>query len=283
MARLDRRRSRRCAPRAGSTTSSSTVVRRAELRTSTARRPGCSRCSTVASRSRASHRRGGTASTRSATVPSRPPTSSSPNPAVRASRRRRSPTTSRRWPTSPGILAEGADWFRELGTEAVAGHDPLHRQRRDPARTASPRSRCGTTLRAGRSTRSAAASRPVARSSRSSPASRTRSSRPSALDTPLTYEAMRDAGSGLGAAGFIVLDDRDDLVAVAHGIVALPRGRVVRPVHAVQARRPRARRPPRQDPAVRGARHRSRRARRPGRRPSPTVRAARSRNSSRSS
>jgi NADH-quinone oxidoreductase subunit F len=39
-----------------------------------------------------------------------------------------------------------------------------------------------------------------------------------ALDTPLTYEAMRDAGSGLGAAGYIVLDDRDDLVAVAHGI-----------------------------------------------------------------
>jgi NADH:ubiquinone oxidoreductase subunit F (NADH-binding) len=40
----------------------------------------------------------------------------------------------------------------------------------------------------------------------------------SGLDTPLTYEAMRAAGTGLGAAGFIVLDDRDDLVAVAHGI-----------------------------------------------------------------
>jgi NADH-quinone oxidoreductase subunit F len=40
----------------------------------------------------------------------------------------------------------------------------------------------------------------------------------SKLDTPLTYEDMRAAGSGLGAAGFIVFDDRDDLVAVAQGV-----------------------------------------------------------------
>lgn len=38
-----------------------------------------------------------------------------------------------------------------------------------------------------------------------------------ALDTPLTYEAMAAAGSGLGSAGYIVLDDTDDLVAVAAG------------------------------------------------------------------
>jgi NADH-quinone oxidoreductase subunit F len=40
----------------------------------------------------------------------------------------------------------------------------------------------------------------------------------SALDTPLTWEAMTSAGGGLGAAGFIVLDDQVDLVAVAHGV-----------------------------------------------------------------
>ena len=40
----------------------------------------------------------------------------------------------------------------------------------------------------------------------------------SALDTPLTWEAMAAAGGGLGAAGFIVLDDQVDLVAVAHGV-----------------------------------------------------------------
>lgn len=38
------------------------------------------------------------------------------------------------------------------------------------------------------------------------------------LDTPLTYEHMKQAGSGLGAAGFIVFDDRDDMVAVAQGV-----------------------------------------------------------------
>jgi NADH-quinone oxidoreductase subunit F len=39
-----------------------------------------------------------------------------------------------------------------------------------------------------------------------------------ALDTPLTWEDMAAAGSGLGAAGFIVLDDAVDIVAVAHGV-----------------------------------------------------------------
>ncbi|MEJ7583764.1 MAG: NADH-ubiquinone oxidoreductase-F iron-sulfur binding region domain-containing protein [Acidimicrobiales bacterium] len=38
------------------------------------------------------------------------------------------------------------------------------------------------------------------------------------LDTPLSYEAMVDAGSGLGAAGFIVFDQSSDLVAVAQGV-----------------------------------------------------------------
>jgi NADH:ubiquinone oxidoreductase subunit F (NADH-binding) len=40
----------------------------------------------------------------------------------------------------------------------------------------------------------------------------------SAFDTPVSYEAMRAAGTGLGAAGFIVFDDADDVVAVAAGV-----------------------------------------------------------------
>jgi len=40
---------------------------------------------------------------------------------------------------------------------------------------------------------------------------------PAALSAPLTYEGMQGVGSGLGSAGFIVLDDSDDLVAVAAG------------------------------------------------------------------
>lgn len=38
------------------------------------------------------------------------------------------------------------------------------------------------------------------------------------LDTPLTYEDMTAAGSGLGSCGFLVFDDTTDFVAVAHGV-----------------------------------------------------------------
>lgn len=38
------------------------------------------------------------------------------------------------------------------------------------------------------------------------------------LDTPLTYEALADAGSGLGSAGFIVFDDTTDPAAIAAGV-----------------------------------------------------------------
>ena len=38
------------------------------------------------------------------------------------------------------------------------------------------------------------------------------------LDTPLTYEDMRDAGSGLGSGGYIVFDDHADMAAVVAGV-----------------------------------------------------------------
>jgi NADH:ubiquinone oxidoreductase subunit F (NADH-binding) len=38
------------------------------------------------------------------------------------------------------------------------------------------------------------------------------------LDTPVSYEALADIGSGLGAGGFLVFDDEDDLAAVAAGV-----------------------------------------------------------------
>ncbi|MGI8755705.1 MAG: NADH-ubiquinone oxidoreductase-F iron-sulfur binding region domain-containing protein [Acidimicrobiales bacterium] len=40
----------------------------------------------------------------------------------------------------------------------------------------------------------------------------------SSFDTPLTYEDMKAAGSGLGTGGFIVFDESVDLVAVAQGV-----------------------------------------------------------------
>jgi NADH:ubiquinone oxidoreductase subunit F (NADH-binding) len=38
------------------------------------------------------------------------------------------------------------------------------------------------------------------------------------LDTPISYEAMAAIGSGLGSGGFIVFDDRADVVGVAAGV-----------------------------------------------------------------
>ncbi|HYT40385.1 MAG TPA: NADH-ubiquinone oxidoreductase-F iron-sulfur binding region domain-containing protein, partial [Acidimicrobiia bacterium] len=38
------------------------------------------------------------------------------------------------------------------------------------------------------------------------------------LDTPVSYEAMEAAGTGLGAAGFLVFAETDDLAAAAAGV-----------------------------------------------------------------
>jgi NADH:ubiquinone oxidoreductase subunit F (NADH-binding) len=38
------------------------------------------------------------------------------------------------------------------------------------------------------------------------------------LDTPVSYEALAEIGSGLGSAGFMVFDDSDDIAAVAAGV-----------------------------------------------------------------
>jgi NADH:ubiquinone oxidoreductase subunit F (NADH-binding) len=38
------------------------------------------------------------------------------------------------------------------------------------------------------------------------------------LDTQLTYETMTEAGSGLGSAGYIVLDDSSDVLAAVAGV-----------------------------------------------------------------
>ena len=113
------------------------------------------------------------------------------------------------------ILAEGPDWFREMGTAespgtvvcTVSGRTRRHGVAEFPM---------GTPLRevieaigggpAGQ--RVVAAMSGVANPLVPE----------SLLDTPLTYEAMAAIDSGLGAAGFIVFDDTTDLVAVAHGV-----------------------------------------------------------------
>ncbi len=116
----------------------------------------------------------------------------------------------------PGILAEGADWFRELGTPESPGtivctvtgstrragvaEVELGVSLAEVIDTIGGGARDGHRLVAAIS----GVANPIV------PAAQ--------FDTPLTYEAMRAIGSGLGACGFIVFDDTDDMVAVAQGI-----------------------------------------------------------------
>ena len=116
----------------------------------------------------------------------------------------------------PAIVVNGADWFRELGTTespgtivcTVSGATGRHgvgevalgTPLREVLESLGGGARPGHEIVAVMS----GVANPLL------PAS--------ALDTPVSYEAMQAAGSGLGAAGFIVFDDGDDLVAVAAGV-----------------------------------------------------------------
>jgi NADH-quinone oxidoreductase subunit F len=116
----------------------------------------------------------------------------------------------------PAIVRNGAAWFRSLGTDESPG-TIVCTVTGDTVRNGVAEVAMGTPLRevleqiggGARPGRELAAvlsgvANPVL------PAS--------AFDTPLTYESMRAAGSGLGAAGFIVFDDTRDLVSVAAGV-----------------------------------------------------------------
>jgi NADH-quinone oxidoreductase subunit F len=116
----------------------------------------------------------------------------------------------------PGIVANGADWFRSVGTEQSPGSIVV---------TVS-----GATARAG------VAEVPMGTPVRTlveSIGGGPREGRtivafasgvanalvPAALlDTPADHESLRAIGSGLGAAGFLVYDDATDMAALAAGV-----------------------------------------------------------------
>src|SRR5262249_51466590 len=113
----------------------------------------------------------------------------------------------------PGILAEGADWFRSVGTAASPGTIVC---------TMSGRCRVhgvgevamGTPLREAIALigDGAISGRVVAAMSGvANPIVPEQ-----LLDTPLAYETMAEIGSGLGTGGYFVFDEQTDLVAVAH-------------------------------------------------------------------
>ncbi len=116
----------------------------------------------------------------------------------------------------PGIILEGPEWFRSVGTPdspgtivcTITGDTQRHGVGEFPMGTPlwevidalGGGNRPGRTLVAAISGTANAAIEAAQ------------------FDTPLSYEALEGIGSGLGTAGFIVFDDRTDLVAVAQGI-----------------------------------------------------------------
>jgi NADH-quinone oxidoreductase subunit F len=116
----------------------------------------------------------------------------------------------------PGIIANGAAWFREHGTEDSPG-TIVCTVTGGVRRPGVGEMALGTPLRdvlqeigggpvSGRQI--------IAVLSGVSNAIIT----PEMLDTPITYEALRAAGSGLGSASFIVVDDRTAPAALAAGV-----------------------------------------------------------------
>ena len=116
----------------------------------------------------------------------------------------------------PGIVVEGPDWFRSVGTEKSpgtivctvtgatrrhgVGEFPMGTPLREVIETIGGGPRSGQRVRAVLSG--------VANALLPG----------NLLDTPVTYEDLKEAGSGLGSAGFIVFDESNDPVAVAAGV-----------------------------------------------------------------
>jgi NADH-quinone oxidoreductase subunit F len=116
----------------------------------------------------------------------------------------------------PGIIANGADWFRSVGTDQSPGTIVCTVSGRT-RRAGVAEFELGTPLREVIETVGGGVAR-----GRSIKAVMVGVSTglltAHALDTPLTYEAFAAAGSGLGTAGFIVFDDATDLVSVGAGV-----------------------------------------------------------------
>ena len=115
----------------------------------------------------------------------------------------------------PGIVAKGASWFREVGTEQSPGTIVCTVTGAVQAEGVGEVA-MGTTLRevidtigGGVFNHHGIAAVMSGVSTGLLPGDR--------LDTRLTYEDMAAAGSGLGSASFIVIDDRTDVVSIVAG------------------------------------------------------------------
>jgi NADH-quinone oxidoreductase subunit F len=114
------------------------------------------------------------------------------------------------------ILAEGPDWFRSVGTEqstgtivcTVTGHTRRHGVAEFPMGT--PLREVIDTIGGGTASGHEVMAVMSGVATPLLPGS--------GLDTPVSYEGMEEAGSGLGTGGFIVFDDTTDPASVAEGV-----------------------------------------------------------------
>jgi NADH:ubiquinone oxidoreductase subunit F (NADH-binding) len=116
----------------------------------------------------------------------------------------------------PGIVRNGAEWFRALGTSESPG-TVVCTVSGDTAQHGVGEFELGTPLgtvieELGGGARDGNELVAVMSGVANALLPATR------FDTPVSYEGMRDAGTGLGAAGFIAFDDGTDLVGVAAGV-----------------------------------------------------------------
>jgi NADH:ubiquinone oxidoreductase subunit F (NADH-binding) len=116
----------------------------------------------------------------------------------------------------PGIMSNGVDWYRQLGTDsspgtivctvtgsvirAGVGEVPMGTSLQEVIDLIGGGARRGRRVRAVLSGVSNAFITEAG------------------LFTPLTYESMASIGSGLGSCGFLVFDDTDDLTAAVAGV-----------------------------------------------------------------
>lgn len=113
----------------------------------------------------------------------------------------------------PGIIANGAEWFRELGTDESPGTMifTLSGDVRQPTVVELP---LGMTLR--RLIYDQAGGPAAGEIKAVFPGVANAVATPVLLDTPLGFDSMKQAGSALGSAGFIVYDETACLARVAY-------------------------------------------------------------------
>ena len=113
----------------------------------------------------------------------------------------------------PGILAEGAQWFRQVGTEEAPGTVVC---------TVSGGGRKAGVAEFEMGTSLSEVIETIGGPGAPIKAVLSGVANPflpgDKLDTPVSYGAMEAAGTGLGAAGFLVFTESDDLAAVAAGV-----------------------------------------------------------------